>query len=130
MTSTATRRLEVLGSSLMPSLERSRLQLQARHLAMLDELLAAYVPDAQVWAYGSRVTGGCHEGSDLDIVLRNPADLQAHSSGLAALRDALTDSRLPILVDVHDWALLPVAFQRNIEQGYVQLQAGKTPAHL
>lgn len=33
-------------------------------------LLGQHVPQAEVWAYGSRVNGGAHEGSDLDLVLR------------------------------------------------------------
>jgi hypothetical protein len=34
-------------------------------------------------AYGSRVTGGAHDGSDLDLVLRNPADPAVALSSLA-----------------------------------------------
>ena len=38
-------------------------------------LLRTFVPAAQVWAYGSRISGKAHEGSDLDLVLRNPSAL-------------------------------------------------------
>ena len=57
----------------MPQRELSTLQLAPQHLQLLQALLHTHVPEAQVWAYGSRVTGGAHEGSDLDLVLRNPA---------------------------------------------------------
>ena len=43
-------------------------------------LLRTFVPAAQVWAYGSRISGKAHEGSDLDLVLRNPSALDKPSS--------------------------------------------------
>ena len=58
----------------MPRLEADRLCLEPRHLALLQGLLRRHVPGAEVWAYGSRVSGGAHETSDLDLVLRDPAD--------------------------------------------------------
>lgn len=105
----------------MPRHDLARLQLDARHLHLLRALLAEYVPGAQVWAYGSRVTGQAHEGSDLDIVLRNPANLAAETPGSADLLEALHDSDLPMLVDLHDWAHLPETFHRNIERDYVEI---------
>lgn len=105
----------------------AHLQLAPRHLQLLRELLQAQVPQVQVWAYGSRVTGGAHEGSDLDLVLRNPTCLSVPCEGWLDLKDALQESSLPILVDVHDWARLPADFHRNIERGYVELQAGGSP---
>lgn len=89
--------------------------------AELLALLRTHVPGAQVWAYGSRVTGQAHEGSDLDLVLRHPADLRRPTPGLADLREALQDSRLPMLVDVHDWAELPPAFHDEIEAYHLEL---------
>jgi len=107
----------------MPKLDLSRLKLDSHHLALLRELLQAHVPQIQVWAYGSRVSGGAHEGSDLDLVLRNPSKLSASCEGWSALKEALEQSALPVLVDVHDWAHLPAEFHRNIEREYVELQA-------
>lgn len=98
-----------------------RLDLSAAHLAELQRLLREHVPSARVWAYGSRVIGGAHEGSDLDLVLRDAQDPERRSEGLAALRTALSDSSLPMLVDVHDWADLPDSFRREIEQSHLEL---------
>ena len=103
----------------MPRLELNHLDLAPRHLAQLQALLAAHVPDAEVWAYGSRVTGGSHEGSDLDLVLRNAGDSTREVNNWAALKDALQQSMLPMMVDVHVWPHLPKAFHENIEAGYV-----------
>lgn len=111
----------------MPSTDASLL-LAPRHLQLLQELLQTHVPQAQVWAYGSRVSGGAHEGSDLDLVLRNPVDPAAGCPQTEALREALQDSLLPILVDLHDWAQLPADFRHNIQREHVELQAGSVEA--
>ena len=108
----------------MPALDLSRLEMPAHHLQTLTNLLAQHVPNADVWAYGSRVTGGAHEGSDLDLVLRNPTDLTQDVEGWYELKEALQESTLPILVEVHLWSRLPQAFHRNIEAGYVVVQVG------
>jgi len=109
----------------MPSRELSALQLAPRHLAVLQAVLAAQAPATEVWAYGSRVSGGAHECSDLDIVLRNPANLNAPVAEWVDVQQALQDSALPILVDVHDWAHLPESFHREIERDYVPIRSGK-----
>ena len=96
--------------------------MQPRHLAMLRDLLARHVPDAEVWAYGSRVSGEAHEGSDLDIVLRDPANLGAEIGGWVDMQEAVQESDLPMLVDVHDWAHLPAEFHRAIERDYVVIR--------
>lgn len=108
----------------MPALDLSRLRLPDKYLHTLRTLLTEYVPHAEVWAYGSRVTGGSHEGSDLDLVLRNPADLKQDVEGWFELQEALQDSALPLLVDVHLWNRLPESFHGNIEAGYVVVQEG------
>ena len=106
----------------MPQLKLSALDLAPRHLAILLPLLAQHAADAEVWAYGSRVAGGAHEGSDLDLVLRNPAALNEPVSGLLNLESALQESSLPMLVEIHDWARIPPAFHKNIERCHIVLQ--------
>ena len=105
----------------MPALELAALDLSERHRSTLQTLLAEHVPQAQVWAYGSRVNGNAHEGSDLDLVLRNPTDLSQDVQGWYLLKEALQASDLPMLVDVHLWSRLPQAFHANIEAAYVIL---------
>ncbi len=99
-----------------------RIELTDRHLAQLKHLLAIHVPDAEVWAFGSRIHGSAHEGSDLDLVLRNPNDPTTKVAGWCALIEALQENSLPILIEVHDWAHLPAAFREEIERDYVVLQ--------
>ena len=63
--------------------------LSNKHLDILQDLLKKYVPNAEVWAYGSRVTGYAHEGSDLDLVLRNRADLSKNIDGWSDLIEGI-----------------------------------------
>lgn len=110
----------------MPQVKVEQLVLKPTHLAQLQTLLARHVPTAEVWAYGSRVMQDehqrCHEGSDLDLVLRNPNQLQQAVENLAALTYALQQSSLPMLVDVHQWANLPESFHAEITRAYIVLQ--------
>jgi len=106
----------------MSQLKSSKLDLPAQYLAILKALLASHTPRAQAWGYGSRVTGQAHEGSDLDVVLRNKQDLKQEVIGLEALIVAIQESNLPILVDVHQWSSLPESFHKNIEMAYIEIQ--------
>lgn len=89
---------------------------------MLEGLLREHVPDSEVWAYGSRVSGQCHEGSDLDLVVRGPS-LEPLETDFLDLVEALQESSIPILVQVHDWARLPAGFHQEIERNYVIVQS-------
>lgn len=93
------------------------------HLSLLKDLLRTHTPEAEVWAYGSRVNGDGHDGSDLDLVVRNPIDLEPPHKELGALRGALSESNLPMLVDVLDWARIPEHFRRVIEKHHVIIHA-------
>ena len=48
-----------------------RLALPRRYRDQLKALLSKHVPSVEVWAYGSRVNGRSHDGSDLDLALRS-----------------------------------------------------------
>ena len=101
-----------------------RLHLSPRHRAQLEALLREYLPGGDVWAYGSRITGESHDGSDLDLVLRAP-DLQKIPIGrLSDLWEALRESTIPFLVEARDWARLPAGFHGEIERDYVVLVEG------
>ena len=99
------------------------LDLQPAHLRILLAIVAAHAPDSEVWAYGSRVTGQAHQGSDLDLVVRNRKSLDTPQRHLHLLRNALNDSDLPILVEVLDWARIPKEFRREIEHHHVVVSA-------
>jgi len=100
-----------------------RLDLLPRYREELEALLREYVPEAEVWAYGSRVNGRSHEASDLDLALRSPG-LEPLGHEYVELVEALEQSNIPILVQAHDWARLPESFHLEIERDYVVVQQG------
>jgi type I restriction enzyme S subunit len=102
---------------------RPALHLPARYLAIVQDILRRYLPLAEVWAYGSRVKGDHHDASDLDLVARQPDDLTRPQPDLDEVAAAFSDSDLPILVQIVDWARIPAAFREEIEAGYAVLQA-------
>jgi len=108
----------------MPAPQTISLDLPQKYLEQVKTLLRAHVPHAEVWVYGSRVTGGGHAASDLDLVLRNPQNLQEETGALDELKEAFIESNLPIRVDVMDWARIPVSFHREIERAHVVVQEG------
>ena len=69
----------------------------------------------EVWAYGSRVNGEAHAGSDLDLVLRSYDLQKLPIDVLLDVKDKIRQSNIPIVVELFDWARLPQSFQRNIE---------------
>ena len=98
------------------------LHLPPRYLKIVQGILRRYLPQAEVWAYGSRVNGDRYEASDLDLVVRQPDDLTRPQPGLDEVAAAFSESDLPILVQIVDWARIPEAFFEEIEAGYVVLQ--------
>ena len=99
------------------------LHLSSRHCEEIETLLHKHLPDVEVWAYGSRVNGQSHDGSDLDLVLRGPKLAEIDTSRLADFIEALQDSTIPFLVEARDWARLPKSFHREIERKHAVLAA-------
>ena len=106
------------------------LSLPERHVEALRRLIAAHLPQEEVWAYGSRVGGTAHETGDLDLVVRHPADLKVQQGpGFRDFKEALSESNLPFLVELFDWARLPAAFLENIARQHVILYSPELHAH-
>ncbi|MBF8274926.1 MAG: DNA polymerase beta domain protein region [Magnetococcales bacterium] len=104
-----------------------KLDLRPDHLAEVLRLLRTHLPITEVWAFGSRAAWVAGEGSDLDLVVRNPNQLgQEQPKNFFDLKKAFTESNLPFLVDLHDWARIPESFHRNIEKQHVVVQKGET----
>jgi predicted nucleotidyltransferase len=95
------------------------LDLQQDFLLLIQNILKRFVPNEIVWAYGSRVNGTSHAASDLDLVIRNHADLNTPCLQLTQLKQAFQDSDLPFLVDLVDWAWLPESYKAEINKQYV-----------
>lgn len=105
-----------------------RIEMSPAQSTELAQLLDRYLPNVQVWAFGSRVKGTARTNSDLDLVIfSRPEQEQA----LYSLREALEESNLPFRVDLLVWDNLPDNFKTNIEQQYVVIRGSErdVPEH-
>lgn len=96
----------------------------------LDELksiIKKTYPKSIVWAYGSRVDGTAHEGSDLDLVVKKFGQDDAY---LFELKDELEKSNIPFLIDIFEFDKLPENFQKEIEKNYVVIYDGTQKENL
>ncbi len=86
--------------------------------AALQAIFATANEPIEVWAYGSRVNGRAHSGSDLDLVIRSENLKSIAPDLFMELFEKIDDSTIPILVEFRDWAKLPESFQKNILKQY------------
>ena len=100
------------------------LHIAGRHLRASDVLLCEHLTGVEVWAYGSRVNGRSHDGSDLDLVLRGKELKEISDDRLGNFKEAIRDSTIPFLVEVRDWATLPKRFLTEIEREHVVFRVG------
>ncbi|MBI5191517.1 MAG: nucleotidyltransferase domain-containing protein [Nitrospirae bacterium] len=92
------------------------IDLEPAYLDEVRRILGSYVPGVEVWAFGSRVTGKSEKFSDLDLALAGPDAVDPRL--VESLKDAFSESDLPILVDVVDVNSVSPAFRRVIQRGY------------
>jgi len=90
------------------------IDLQADALACVIRLLQQHVPQAEVWAFGSRVQGTAMPYSDLDLAVVGAEKLPKQS--LYQLQEAFQESDLPFRVDVLDWHRITPEFRQHIRQ--------------
>ena len=93
------------------------------HLIIVREILQKYVPDHEVWAFGSRVKWTARQYSDLDLCVISDQPLDGLISG--GLKDDFSESDLPWKVDVVDWATTSASFRKIIEGKKVVVQSEK-----
>ena len=101
-----------------------QLHLSEKHRRLIETQLGKHLPDMEVWAYGSRVTGRSHDGSDLDLVIRGPGLKEVPIEQLAKFQEAMRESTIPFLIETRDWARLPEGFHREIEHSHLVLTNG------
>jgi len=61
---------------------------------------------------------------NLDLVVRNPHKSMIPARNLGEVRDAFSESNLPILVDILDWARILDSFREEIERVRVVVYSG------
>ena len=87
---------------------------------IVSGILQKYVPQYEVWAFGSRAKWTAKPYSDLDLAVITAQPLTLDVS--AALADAFAESDLPWRVDVVDWASTSESFRRIMERDKVVVQ--------
>ncbi|MDD5056246.1 MAG: nucleotidyltransferase domain-containing protein [Sideroxydans sp.] len=95
-------------------------QLSARELEMVRDILMRVIPEREVWVFGSRVQGKANPYSDLDLAVIGEQPLPLASR--AELADAFDQSDLTIKVDVVDWAAASESFRQIIASQKVLLK--------
>ena len=99
-----------------------RLELTSEYLDIVRTILLRYVPDREVWAFGSRVGGRVKRYSDLDLAIIGDQPLSI--SELSSLTEAFADSDLPYRVDVVDWATTDPHFRDIIAKTKFLISGG------
>lgn len=89
-------------------------------LAIVLDVLARYVPEYEVWAFGSRARNTAKKYSDLDLVIITNQPLPLAIS--ASIAHDFNESDLPWKVDVVDWAATSLSFREIIARDKVVLQ--------
>ena len=94
----------------------NKIFIKPQHLQMLIYIFNSYCPKAEIWAYGSRVGGDAHEGSDLDLAVKNFND---ENKNIFDLKNLISGSDIPFLTDVLEYDSIPPSFQKEIEKNYI-----------
>jgi len=87
---------------------------------IVQKILRRWIPDYEVWAFGSRATRTARRYSDLDLAVIADQPLGLATGG--ALADEFVESDLPFKVDVIDWATTGESFRAIVERDRVVVQ--------
>jgi len=87
----------------------------AKQLKLVIDLITRFLPNTTVWAFGSRVKFTAKPTSDLDLVAFCTPEQKAK---LHNIREAFEESNLPFRVDILDWNAIPQSFKTNIQESY------------
>lgn len=99
----------------------SNLFIDKKDLDILKNILKEFCPNSEVYAYGSRINGRAHEGSDLDLTIKNfPKDKY-----LFELKEIFSNSNITFLIDVNLYDDLPQSFKEEIDKNNVQIYLEK-----
>ena len=86
-------------------------------LAEVKKILKQHIPELEVRIFSSRLVGKARKYSDLDLIVIPKKDTPAER--LDELREAFSESDIPIIIDVLNYNELDASFRAAIEkQGY------------
>ena len=99
----------------------SQVDITPQHLEIVTDILRRHLPDREVWAYGSRVTGRSWRYSDLDLVALG--DLPIGAMLMDDLLNDLSETLLPYIVDLKDWQRIPQHWRDEILRCYAVIHS-------
>ena len=99
------------------------IDLEEKYLVEIKRILAEYVPDCEVRAFGSRIEGKARKFSDLDLALVGIEKLDWRKIEL--LKDTFSATNIPIIIDVIDFNAISDEFRKIIENNYEIIQRRK-----
>ena len=82
------------------------------------DLIKYYIPNTEVWVYGSRVKFTSRPASDLDIVAFSTPE---QKMDIYNLKEAFEESDIPFRVDLFVWDEIPKQFKNNIKSEHIIL---------
>lgn len=93
-----------------------KLSVKPEYIKMLTDIFDNYCPEAEIWAYGSRIKAQSHDGSDLDLVVK---DFHNNKKSSFELKEIISESNIPFIVDINEFDKLPSSFQDEIKKEYI-----------
>ena len=88
------------------------MDLKPQQMEQVRKILQQHVPEAKVYAFGSRVKLTAKAHSDLDLVV--VAETEIPLGRMHLLEEAFAESDLPFRVDVLDWHAISAEFREQI----------------
>jgi predicted nucleotidyltransferase len=101
------------------------IEIDPAHWLIVGAILRSYVPDLEVWAFGSRARRAAKPYSDLDLAIISETPLPAALA--AAMAEAFSQADLPWKVDLLDWNSVSPEFKALIERDSVCVQPAAPP---
>ena len=103
------------------------LQVSDNEWQQVSAILRRYLPNNEVWAFGSRVKGNAKPYSDLDLAIISDTPLPL--ALLAEVAEAFSESDLPWKVDLVDWATTSERFRQVIAEQKQTLKTLTSPKY-
>ena len=88
------------------------MELKPHQVEQVRNILQQHVPEAKVYAFGSRVKLTAKAHSDLDLLV--VAETEIPLGRMHLLEEAFAESDLPFRVDVLDWHAISAEFREQI----------------
>jgi len=95
------------------------IDLTPENLAIVKNIFGAFVPDGEVFVFGSRAKSPAKRHSDLDLVIKRNGALERDV--LRKLKTAFEESDLPFRVDIVEWATTKETFRNIIQNEMVKI---------